>query len=148
MEREEDGAAVAVPEDPAAGGRADRAGAADRELRTGPEPVVQLRGAIAPDLAAYARAKVAGVLGHTGHAVLHVRVRVRRHADPARAMPVTARATVDLDGVPVHVSVAARKPRAAVDALADRLDRRLARVVRRRVRGRALPGAQPSGDPS
>jgi hypothetical protein len=35
MERDEDGTAVAVPEDPAAFGRADGAGAADRELRTG-----------------------------------------------------------------------------------------------------------------
>jgi len=42
------------------------------------------------------------VLAHTGRVALHAHVRVLRHADPARARPVTARASVRLAGVAVH----------------------------------------------
>lgn len=97
-----------------------------------PEAVVELRGEIASDLADYARQKVAGVLRHTGRAVLHVQIQVERHRDPARERPVTAQANVDLDGTPVSVHVAATKPREAVDQLVERLDHRLERVTRAR----------------
>ncbi len=107
-----------------------------------PEAVVELCGDIAPDLAEYARHKVAGVLRHTGRAVLHVHVRVERHGDPARDRPVTAQVNVDLDGRPVRVHVAATRPREAVDMLVERLDHRLERVSRNREprRERADPG--------
>jgi ribosome-associated translation inhibitor RaiA len=115
-----------------------------------PEAVVELRGAIAPDLADYARQKVAGVLRHTGRAVLRVHIVVERQRDPARERPVTARANVDLDGTPISVHVAATKPRDAVDQLVERLDHRLERVSRgrhpRRERPDARPGAEPRPD--
>jgi ribosome-associated translation inhibitor RaiA len=104
-----------------------------------PQAVVELRGEIAPDLAEYTRQKVAGVLRHTGRAVLHVHIQVERHRDPARQRPVTARANVDLDGMPVSVHVAATKPRDAVDQLVERLDHRLERVSRARHPRRERP---------
>ncbi len=97
--------------------------------------VVELSGRIAPDLAGYALEKITAALHHTGRPVLAGHVRVHRHADPGRSQPVEATAHVDLDGVPLHVSVEASRPREAVDLLADRLYRRLGRVVRERRRG-------------
>jgi ribosome-associated translation inhibitor RaiA len=65
-------------------------------------------------------------------APLHAHVRVVRHADPARERPVTAPASVQLAGTPVHVHVEAANPREAADLLVDRLDRRIARRSRTR----------------
>ena len=64
--------------------------------------VVELSGNIAPDLVEYVQRKIALVLAHTGRVALHAHARVVRHADPARARPVTARASVRLAGVAVH----------------------------------------------
>lgn len=111
-----------------------------------PDAVVELRGEIGPDLADYARQKVAGVLRHTGRPVLHVHIHVERHRDPARERPVTAQANVDLDGTPISVHAEATKPRDAVDQLVERLDHRLERVSRarhpRRERANPLGGAE------
>lgn len=114
-----------------------------------PVAVVELRGGIAPDLADYAREKMAVVLGHTGRAVLRARVRVLRHHDPARERSVVATADVDLDGRPVRVHVAATQPREAVDLLVERLDHRLERVIRHahRPRPEAARGPVAPGDP-
>jgi ribosome-associated translation inhibitor RaiA len=107
-----------------------------------PAPVVELRGGVAQDLAEYARSKVGHVLTHTGRPVLHARVRVTRHGDPARERPVVAQANVDVNGRPVRVQVEATTPREAVDLLVDRLDRRLGRVARgwEARRGRVFEG--------
>jgi Sigma 54 modulation/S30EA ribosomal protein C terminus len=110
------------------------AGGADvgpgRERSAAPETVVELRGGVAADLADYARTKLAGVLVHTGRPVLRSRIRVIRHADPARELPVAAQVDLDLGGRFVGVRVEAATPREAVDRLIDRLDRRLERVAR------------------
>jgi ribosome-associated translation inhibitor RaiA len=102
--------------------------------------VVELSGHIAPDLAEYIQEKVAGVLAHTARAPLHTRVRVVRHADPARERPVTARASVRLAGITVHVHADAVTAREAADLLVDRLDRRLARHSRTRRGDRGAAG--------
>lgn len=94
--------------------------------------VVELSGGIAPDLIEYLQEKVAAVLAHGAREPLHAHVRVVRHADPARERPVTARASVQLAGVAVHVHVDAATPREAADLLVDRLDRRIARRSRTR----------------
>jgi ribosome-associated translation inhibitor RaiA len=59
-------------------------------------------------------------------------VRVVRHAAPARARPVTARASVRLAGVAVHAHADGATAREAADLLIDRLDQRIARVSRTR----------------
>ena len=94
-----------------------------------PDTVVELRGGVQEDLVDYARRKVAGALAHTGRPVLHSRVRVTRHGDPARERPVVAQVNVDLNGRPVRVQVEATTPREAVDLLVDRLAHRLERVT-------------------
>ena len=94
--------------------------------------VVELSGSIAPDLVEYVQRKIALVLAHTGRVALHAHVRVVRHADPARARPVTARASVRLAGVAVHAHADGATAREAADLLVDRLDQRIARVSRTR----------------
>ena len=93
-----------------------------------PETIVELRGGLPDDLVEYARKKVARVLAHTAQPVLHARVRVTRHGDPARARPVVAQANLDVDGRPVRAQVEAMTPHEAVDLLVDRLTHRLERV--------------------
>lgn len=90
---------------------------------------MELRGGIADDLAGYTRDKLAVLLRHAGQPVLHSRVRVVRHADPARERPVTAQVNVDLDGRLVRAHVDATTPREAVDLLLDRLRQRLGRAA-------------------
>jgi hypothetical protein len=99
------------------------------QQRTTPDTVVELRGGIADDLVEYTRIKVGAVLTHAGRPVHRSRVRVIRHADPARERPVEAQAHVDLGGRPVVVHVEATKPREAVDLLVDRLAHRLEKAV-------------------
>jgi hypothetical protein len=100
-----------------------------QERGTIPDTVVELRGRIADDLVEYTRIKVGAALARTGRPVHRSRVRVTRHADPARARPVVAQAHVDLDGRPVHVEVEATTPRESVDLLVDTLAHRLERAV-------------------
>lgn len=105
-----------------------------------PPPVVELRGQIGPDLAPYAQEVVAHVLASLGRPVLGTKLRVVRHADPARARPVTASVLVDLGHGHVHAHVTAAHPREAVDLLADRLRRRVLDARR----GRPRPGPRPA----
>jgi hypothetical protein len=102
--------------------------------------VVELSGGIAPDLTEYLQQKVAGVLAHAARAPLHAHVRVLRHADPARERPVTARASVQLAGVTVHVHADAVTAREAADLLVDRLGQRIARRSRTRRGDRVSTG--------
>jgi ribosome-associated translation inhibitor RaiA len=94
--------------------------------------VVELSGRIAPDLVDYVQHKIATVLRHTGRPALRAHVRVVRHADPARERPVTARASVELARVTLHVRAEGSTAREAADLLLDRLDRRISRVSRTR----------------
>ncbi|WP_308259499.1 HPF/RaiA family ribosome-associated protein [Pseudonocardia sp. H11422] len=100
----------------------------EREHVTAPEIVVQLEGGVQPDLADYARGKVAAALHHGRQPALHVRVRIVRHGDPAREQPVTAQVNIDLNGRLVRVQTSASTPREAVDRLVARLQHRLERV--------------------
>ena len=102
--------------------------------------VVELSGGIAPDLIEYLQQKVAAVLAHAARAPLHAHVRVVRHADPARERPVTARASVHLPGVTVHVHAEAATPREAADLLVDRLGHRIEHRSRNRRGDRVSAG--------
>jgi ribosome-associated translation inhibitor RaiA len=106
--------------------------------------VIELRGAIAPDLAEYARDKVLLALEHGVDPVGPARIRVVRHDDPARERPVVARAHVDLAGRRLHAHVVAEKPREAVDLLVDRLRRQVSDAhARRRLRRPDTPMSHP-----
>jgi ribosome-associated translation inhibitor RaiA len=100
-----------------------------RTTAAAPFTVVELIGQIAEDLPDYARSKIAGVLSRTTRPVLHSRLRLTRHRDPARERPVTAQVNVDIDGRLLHVEVEATTPREAVDRLVDRLAHRLERAA-------------------
>lgn len=82
-----------------------------------------------PGAADYARCKI-GELGHyTSQPVLHARVRLARHRDPAVQRPIVAQANLDVDGRPIRAQVQAETAREAVDLLAARLRRRTERVA-------------------
>lgn len=109
---------------------------------------VQVTGERAPDIAEYAQRQVRSVFRYTGRPILAARVRVTRRGDPAGALPVTAQATLDVNGRPVRAQVRAATAREAVDALRDRLQSRLRRVLDRAAgTGEARRGASPSAAP-
>lgn len=112
-----------------------------------PPPVVELRGAIATDLARYVREKVVQTLDHGVDLLGPARVRIVRHDDPARERPVVASARVDLAGRRLHAHVVAADAREAVDLLVDRLRRQVRdEHARRRHRHVADPPRAPGTD--
>jgi ribosome-associated translation inhibitor RaiA len=64
--------------------------------------------------------------------VLHARVRVIRHADPAVARPVVAQANLDVSGRLVRAQVEGATAQEAIDRLEARLRRQLGRIARDR----------------
>jgi ribosome-associated translation inhibitor RaiA len=99
-----------------------------------PQPVrvdVQVTDERGPRLAEYAEQRVRSVFRYTREPVLHARVRVVRHGNPALDRPVTAQANLDVNGRPVRAQVSASTGREAVDLLADRLRNRLRHHVQR-----------------
>lgn len=114
-----------------------------------PPPVVEFHGAIAGDLAEYAREKVLQALEHGVHPIGPARLRVVRHDDPARDRPVVASAHVDLAGRRLHVHVVAAEPREAVDLLVDRLRRQVDDVhARRQPRHDGAPAGGREAEPT
>ena len=95
-----------------------------------PDMNVTLQGDFPPGIAEYARKKVAAAVHHANEPVLSVRVRLTRHADPAVAQPVTARANLDVNGRIVHAGVTAETARESVDLLEARLRHELERTAR------------------
>jgi ribosome-associated translation inhibitor RaiA len=95
-----------------------------------PDMDVTLQGDFPPGIVEYARKKVAAAVRHVTEPVLSVRVRLTRHADPAVAQPVTARANIDVNGRIVHAGVAAETARESIDLLEARLRRELEGTAR------------------
>ncbi|ORB74377.1 ribosome hibernation promotion factor [Mycobacterium scrofulaceum] len=96
-----------------------------------------------PAAAEYARAKIGEITRHAGRPVLHARVRLTRHRDPAVRRPVVAQANLDVDGRPVRAQVQADTAREAVDLLAARLRRGLERAAEPREARRGEAPARP-----
>jgi ribosome-associated translation inhibitor RaiA len=94
--------------------------------------------------ATYAEAKVRSLGRYAPEPVLHARVRLTVHADPAVANPVIAQGNLDLNGRLLRAQVAAPTASEAVDALHDRLRRRLDRMARN---WEARRGGQPTLQP-
>ncbi|MBB5157536.1 ribosome-associated translation inhibitor RaiA [Saccharopolyspora phatthalungensis] len=97
-----------------------------------------------PGVAKYVEKRIRSVLRFAHEPVLHARVRVLRHGDPAVAHPVTAQANLDLNGRLVRAQVSASTVEEAVDLLHDRLQQRLERLARYSETGR---GRRVSGLP-
>lgn len=114
--------------------------------RTGPPGGIDVQVVADDDLLAqaeYARATLEDLVRDSAHPVLHARVRLSRHRDPAVRRPVVAQANLDVDGRPVRAQVHADTAREAVDLLRARVRRQLERVADRRRERRgdaAAPG--------
>jgi ribosome-associated translation inhibitor RaiA len=85
---------------------------------------------VSPDAEEYARAKISKLARHIRRPVLHARVRVTAHRDPAVEEPVTAQANLDIDGRLVRVQVHGASAHEAIDQLEARLRRRLERLAK------------------
>ncbi len=72
-----------------------------------------------------AREVVLRVAGLAPRPVLHARVVLRLHSDPALERPAVAKASLDVSGRPVRAHVAARHMLEAIDLLDERLRRNL-----------------------
>jgi hypothetical protein len=92
---------------------------------------VQITGDTTPGIAGYAEQRLRKLFDVVRFPVLHARIRVIRHLDPARALPVVAQANLDVDGRFVRAQLSARTAREAVDLLHDRLRRRLQHLLER-----------------
>jgi ribosome-associated translation inhibitor RaiA len=110
---------------------------------------IQVTGPHGPDIAEYAEEKIRAALRYAHAPVLHARVRISRHGDPAVERPVTVQANLDVDGKLVRAHVHAQDDREGVDLLEDRLRQRLQHYLRRTTghwedrRGRGAP--RPAG---
>jgi ribosome-associated translation inhibitor RaiA len=95
-----------------------------------------------PGAAEYAGSKIGELARYTSRPVVHARVKLSRHRDPAVPRPVVAQANLDVDGRLVRAQVQAETAREAVDLLAARLRRRLERAAEHREARRGeLPAA-------
>lgn len=97
-----------------------------------------------PGAAEYARSKIAGLGRLTHRPVLHARVKLTVHRDPAVPRPVVAQANLDVDGRLVRAQVQGATSREAVDALEARLRHLLERTVKH---WEAQRGHQPVAEP-
>jgi ribosome-associated translation inhibitor RaiA len=125
------------------------------ESQTAAIPVeVQVTGPHTAGIEGYAQDRIRTVLPHAHGPVLHARVRVTHHADPAVERPVTAQVNIDVNGRLVRARVRAQSDREAIDLLEDRLRQRLQHYLRRtsghwedrRGRGAAPIGGRPGGE--
>jgi ribosome-associated translation inhibitor RaiA len=80
----------------------------------------------------YVQEKIGGLGRYAHQPVLHARVRLSRHADPAVSRPVVAQANLDVNGRLVRAQVEGDTAHEAVDRLEARLRNRLERVAERR----------------
>ncbi len=91
---------------------------------------------VSPEVEEYARTKIGRLARYVHRPVLHARVKMSVHHDPAVEEPVTAQANLDIDGRLVRAQVHGASARQAIDRLEARLRRRLESVAKHReVRG-------------
>lgn len=82
-----------------------------------------------PGAADYARDKIGGLGRLTHQRVLHARVKLTRHPDPAVERPVIAQANLDVNGRLIRAQVEGVTAPEAIDRLESRLRRRLERIA-------------------
>jgi ribosome-associated translation inhibitor RaiA len=96
-----------------------------------PPVQVQVIGDNTPEIAEYADRRIREAFGDSRLPILHARVRVTRHTNPARARPVVAQANLDVNGRLVRAQYRAQTAYEAIDLLHDRLRRRLHDLLQR-----------------
>lgn len=93
------------------------------------------RGQVDDDAVEYALKRIDGVTAMIGERILFVRLRLSNDAEPKRARPALAQATLDVNGDLIRAQVAADTLTEASDLLADRIrDQVQHRAERRRAR--------------
>jgi ribosome-associated translation inhibitor RaiA len=85
-----------------------------------------------PGIDDYVQEKIGGLGRYAHQPLLHARVRLSRHADPAVSRPVIAQANLDVNGKLVRAQVDGNTAREAVDRLEARLRNRLERLAESR----------------
>jgi ribosome-associated translation inhibitor RaiA len=90
-----------------------------------PQPVLTVRGDFGDGLDELVADKLAVVARHAHHPVLAIHIELDRHADPAVAEPVAAKANIDLNGTLVHAEATARTTHSAVSRMVDKVIRQL-----------------------
>jgi ribosome-associated translation inhibitor RaiA len=130
-------------------------GAIMSHANVGTVPIeVEVTGNHHPGISTYVEKRLRPVLRKVHQPVLHTRVRITHHEDPAVPRPVVAQATVDVNGRTVRARATGTTGLEAVDLLHDRLRRRLERDRSRSGghwedrRGGAEPGRWRHGAPS
>ncbi len=109
---------------------------------------IQVDGERHPGLAGYAEKRLRTALRVVHRPVLHVRLRITDHADPATTRPVVVQVNVDVNGRTVRARATGTTGLEAVDLLHDRLRRRLEHD-RSRAGGHweDRRGTRPAGEP-
>lgn len=92
---------------------------------------VQITGDETPNIAEYAEQRMRELFEKTDLPVLHARIRITRHGNPARARPIVAQANLDVNGRMVRAQFRARTAEEAIDLLISRLGRRLRSTLQR-----------------
>jgi ribosome-associated translation inhibitor RaiA len=108
-----------------------------------PEPILTVRGDFGDGLAELVTRKLAAIARHAHEPVLAIRVELYRHHDPAIALPVAAKANVDVNGRQVHAAATGRTARDAMDRTVDRLVRQMDDRPHKRRRRRARTTTSP-----
>ena len=89
---------------------------------------VDFRGSISEKVKQYATEKLSRLERYTPRPILHAKVEIHEEANPAIAMPISAKASIDVNGTVLHASVAGKTHEEAIDLLTDRLRRQIERV--------------------
>ena len=87
-----------------------------------------------------------GVASHASGPVLHARMTLRVHRDPAVERPAEAKASLDVDGRPIRAHVAAEHMVEAIDLLERRLRRDLEALEELGRAHRRETGVEPPGE--
>ena len=115
---------------------------------------VDFRGSISEKVKQYATEKLSRLERYTPRPILHTKVEIHEEGNPAIATPITAKASMDVNGTVLHASVAGKTHEEAIDLLADRLRRQIERVhdaydskPSHRGRDKGAPPAPPAAPP-
>ncbi len=93
------------------------------------EPLaVEFRGAIPDKVKQYATEKLSRLERYAPRPILHAKLEIQEAGNPAIPTPITAKASIDVNGNVLHASVEGKTPEEAIDLVADRLRRQIERV--------------------
>lgn len=114
-------------------------------VTTPPVQIAVVRGDVPPQMLEYAEKKVTALFRLAPAPVLFARISLAREAAPGLARPAVAKATLDVNGRPIHAHVAAEVPAEAVDLLEAKLRQGLETLAEKRQARRHEPAEVAEG---